>query len=82
MPHGIAGCARGGYREIEPKAPACRVIRDGVVETQRIVTGLRSDTDIEIRGGLKEGDTLVANAGSSLHAGNLVKPTYLKRSEE
>jgi multidrug efflux pump subunit AcrA (membrane-fusion protein) len=59
-----------------------QVIRDGVVETRRIVTGLRSDTDVEIRGGLKEGDTLVASAGTSLHDGDAVKPTYLKRSDE
>lgn len=59
-----------------------QVIRDGVVETRRIVTGLRSDTDVEIRGGLKEGDALVASAGTSLHDGDAVKPTYLKRSDE
>ena len=59
-----------------------QVIRDGVVETRRIVTGLRSDTDVEIRSGLKEGDTLVASAGTSLHDGDPVKPTYLKRSDE
>jgi multidrug efflux pump subunit AcrA (membrane-fusion protein) len=58
-----------------------QVIRDGVVETRRIVTGLRSDSDVEIRSGLKEGETLVASAGTSLHDGDPVKPT-LKRSDE
>ena len=59
-----------------------QVIRDGVVETRRIVTGLRSDTDVEIRSGLREGETLVASAGTSLHDGDSVKPTYLKRTDE
>ena len=58
-----------------------QVIRDGVVETRRIVTGLRSDTDVEIRSGLKEGDILVASAGASLHDGDPVKPNYVKRSD-
>jgi multidrug efflux pump subunit AcrA (membrane-fusion protein) len=59
-----------------------QVIRDGVVETRRIATGLRSDTDVEIRSGLREGDTIVASAGTSLHDGDPVKPTYLKRPDE
>ncbi len=59
-----------------------QVIRDGVVETRRIATGLRSDIDVEIRSGLGEGETIVASAGTSLHDGDAVKPTYLKRSDE
>jgi multidrug efflux pump subunit AcrA (membrane-fusion protein) len=59
-----------------------QVIRNGVVETRRIRTGLRSDTDIEIRDGVTEGDVLVASAGTSLHDGDAVKPVYLKRPDE
>jgi len=59
-----------------------QVIRNGVVETRRIRTGLRSDTDIEIRDGVTEGDVLVASAGTSLHDGDAVKPTYVKRPDE
>jgi HlyD family secretion protein len=59
-----------------------QVIRNGVVETKRIVTGLTSDTDIEISDGLKEGDIIVASAGTSLHDGDAVKPVYLKRRDE
>ena len=59
-----------------------QVIRNGVVETRRIRTGLRSDTDIEIRDGVTEGDVLVANAGTSLHDGDAVKPVYVKRPDE
>jgi multidrug efflux pump subunit AcrA (membrane-fusion protein) len=59
-----------------------QVIRNGVVETRRIRTGLRSDTDIEIRDGVTEGDVLVASAGTSLHDGDAVKPVYVKRPDE
>jgi multidrug efflux pump subunit AcrA (membrane-fusion protein) len=59
-----------------------QVIRDGVVETRRISTGLTSDTDIEVRDGVKEGDILVASAGTSLHDGEAVKPVYVKRPDE
>jgi HlyD family secretion protein len=59
-----------------------QVIRNGVVETRRITTGLTSDTDIEIRDGIKEGDILVASAGTSLHDGEAVKPVYVKRPDE
>jgi hypothetical protein len=53
-----------------------------VVETKRIVTGLTSDTDIEISDGLKEGEIVVASAGTSLHDGDAVTPVYIKRPDE
>jgi RND family efflux transporter MFP subunit len=59
-----------------------QVIRNGVVETRRIRTGLRSDIDIEIRDGVSEGDVLVASAGTSLHDGDAVKPVYVRRPDE
>jgi len=59
-----------------------QVIRNGVVETKRIVTGLTSDTDIEISDGLKEGEIVVASAGTSLHDGDAVTPVYIKRPDE
>jgi len=48
--------------------------RENVVETRRVQIGFHSDDDIEIRNGLREGDTVVANAGSSLRDGDKVKP--------
>jgi len=59
-----------------------QVIVKGVVKTQRVVTGLTSDADIEIKNGVNEGDTLVASAGTSLHDGDAVKPVFLKRFAE
>jgi HlyD family secretion protein len=51
-----------------------QVVRDNVVETRRVEIGIHSDTDTEIRDGLREGDMVVANAGSSLRDGDRVKP--------
>lgn len=52
------------------------VVKDNVVETRRVQIGLFSDTNIEIREGLKEGDIVVANAGTSLHDGDKIKPIF------
>jgi RND family efflux transporter MFP subunit len=59
-----------------------QLIRNGVVETRQIRTGLKSDTDIEVRDGVREGDILVASAGTSLHDGDAVKPVYVRRPDE
>lgn len=53
-----------------------QVVRDNIVETRKVQVGLLSDTDIEIREGLKEGEIVVANAGTSLHDGDRVKPIF------
>lgn len=53
-----------------------QVVKDNVVETRRVQVGLSSDTNIEIREGLKEGDIVVANAGTSLHDGDRIKPIF------
>ena len=51
-----------------------QVVRNGLIETRSIQVGLHSDSDIEVRNGLGEGDLVVANAGTSLRDGDLVKP--------
>ena len=53
-----------------------RVVRDRTVEMRRVVVGLLSDDSIEIRQGLNEGDIVVANAGTSLHDGDKIKPIF------
>jgi multidrug efflux pump subunit AcrA (membrane-fusion protein) len=45
-----------------------------IVQTRKVQIGFHSDNDIEIRNGLREGDIVVANAGSSLRDGDRVKP--------
>jgi len=51
-----------------------QIVRENVIATRRVKIGFHSDTDTEIRDGLREGDTVVANAGSSLRDGDRVKP--------
>jgi multidrug efflux pump subunit AcrA (membrane-fusion protein) len=50
------------------------IVRDNLIETRPVVVGYQSDNDIEIREGLREGDLVVANSGSSLRDGDKVKP--------
>jgi multidrug efflux pump subunit AcrA (membrane-fusion protein) len=53
-----------------------QVVRDNLVEVRRVQTGLTSDTSVEIRDGVKEGEIVVANAGTSLHDGDQVKTMF------
>jgi hypothetical protein len=50
-----------------------QVIKGNTVETRRVRVGLVSDTSMEILEGLAAGETVVADAGSSLHDGDNVK---------
>jgi multidrug efflux pump subunit AcrA (membrane-fusion protein) len=56
--------------------PSVQIVRDDTIETRLVQTGFHSDTDTEIREGLREGDLVVANAGSSLRDGDKVKPVF------
>jgi HlyD family secretion protein len=51
-----------------------QVIRDDIIETRMVQVGLQSDTHTEIVSGLKEGEMIVANAGTSLRDGDKVTP--------
>jgi multidrug efflux pump subunit AcrA (membrane-fusion protein) len=52
------------------------VVHGNKVESRRVRIGLLSDANVEIRDGLKEGELVVANAGSSLEDGDNVKPIF------
>jgi len=52
-----------------------QVVRGNVVETRRVRVGLFSDSAAEILEGVAEGELVVANAGTSVHEGDKVKPT-------
>ncbi len=56
------------------EGPRVQVVRDNVIETRVVKVGFHSDKNIEIREGLREGDLIVSNAGSSLRDGDKVKP--------
>ena len=60
-----------------------QVVNGNIVETRRVRVGLTSDTGIEILEGLKVGEIVVADAGTSLHDGDQVRtmfPDELDRS--
>ncbi len=57
-----------------------QIVRNRVVETRRVRVGLMSDTHVEVREGLSESDTVVANAGTSLRDGEYVNPVFVDRS--
>src|SRR6202140_2446215 len=50
-----------------------QVVNGNTVETRRVRVGLVSDTSTEILEGLDVGEIVVADAGSSLHAGDQIK---------
>ena len=58
-----------------------QVIKSGTVETRKVRVGLTSDTSTEILEGLEVGETVVANAGSSLHDGDRVKTSSNEDSD-
>ncbi len=57
------------------RASTVQVVKDGVVETRTVTTGLRAEGRVEIREGLKEGEQVVAVSGSFVRHGDRVTPT-------
>src|SRR5262249_15140129 len=55
---------------------SAQVVRDRTIETRRVRVGFHSDLNVEIREGIREGDIVVANAGTSLRDGDLVQPKF------
>src|SRR6202047_4261644 len=62
------------------EGPSVQVVRGDVIETRLVHVGYHSDTDTEIRDGLREGDLVVAHAGSSLRGGDKGKPVEVDLS--
>jgi multidrug efflux pump subunit AcrA (membrane-fusion protein) len=53
-----------------------QVVNGNTVETRRVRVGLTSDTGVEILEGLKVGEIVVADAGTSLHDGDQVRTMF------
>jgi multidrug efflux pump subunit AcrA (membrane-fusion protein) len=53
-----------------------QVVKGNTVETRKVRVGLVSDTATEILEGLDVGETVVADAGSSLHDGDQIKTMF------
>jgi len=51
-----------------------QVVKSQRIETRRVEVGLMSGGNVEIKGGLSEGDDVVARAGSLLREGDPVRP--------
>ena len=50
------------------------VVDQGRIEARLVTTGLSAGNDIEVLGGLRQGDVVVARAGSFLREGTAIKP--------
>lgn len=59
-----------------------QVVKGNRVETHRVDIGLMSAGQVEIRGGVNEGDTVVAKAGALLREGDPVRPVPLGDSAQ
>ncbi len=62
--------------EYRTEGTSVHVVRGRTVQMRRVTVGLLSDDSVEIREGLSEGDTVVANAGTSLHDGDRIRPMF------
>jgi hypothetical protein len=48
------------------------VVRNGIVQTQKVKSGILADSTVEIREGIGENELVVAHAGASLRDGDKV----------
>lgn len=53
-----------------------QVVKGNTIETRKVRVGLSSDSATEILEGLEVGETVVADAGSSLHDGDQIKTMF------
>jgi HlyD family secretion protein len=56
------------------QGPTVQVVKDGRVETRKVVTGMASSGNVEILDGLIEGDLVVVRSGTLLREGDSVRP--------
>jgi hypothetical protein len=59
-----------------------QVVRNHKVETRRVRVGFDSDLNVEIREGVVEGETVVANAGTSLRDGDQVQLKFADETNQ
>lgn len=66
---------------LKTEGTSVQLVRDRVVETRQVRLGLSSDSHFEIIEGLEAGDIIVANAGTSLHDGDIVQTNFVDELE-
>jgi HlyD family secretion protein len=54
--------------------PRVQVVKDGVVQTRSITTGIRTGSTVEVLSGLEAGETVVTISGTFLRQGDRVTP--------
>ncbi len=64
--------------QYKTEGTSVQVVNGGVIETRLVQVGLHSDTDIEIRDGVRDGDIVVGNTGTSLRDGEKVIPVFVE----
>lgn len=57
-----------------PDGAVVQTIRNERIDTRRVTVGLTGETNVEISGGLSEGDIIVVRAGAFLREGDRVRP--------
>jgi len=62
--------------QYQTEGTTVQVVQGTTVEMRRVRLGLFSDSDIEVLDGVREGELVIANAGTSLHNGDRVKPVF------
>jgi HlyD family secretion protein len=60
------------------EGPRVQVVKDGIVETRPITTGIRAGGLVEVKSGLAEGETIVSISGTFLRNGDRVTPVEAK----
>ena len=64
-----------------PDGASVQVVRANRVETRRVRTGLASGALVEVREGLREGESVVSRSGTFLRDGDAVRPVAGDRSK-
>jgi multidrug efflux pump subunit AcrA (membrane-fusion protein) len=61
--------------------PTLQVVKGNTIETRKVRVGMTSETSTEILEGLDVGETVVADAGTSLHDGDQIKTMFADELE-
>lgn len=62
----------------EDGVPTVQVVKDGVVDTRKVKTGLTDAGLVEVKDGIAEGELVVSKAGTFLRGGDKVKPQVIE----
>jgi multidrug efflux pump subunit AcrA (membrane-fusion protein) len=66
----------------QTQGTSVQVVSNNAIQTRRVQLGLVSDNNVEIIDGISDGDTVVANAGTSLHDGDRVKTIFAEETDQ